>query len=41
MRKRIMFFGPALGAVLATPAFDSATELPLLEPVPLGAVTRG
>ena len=41
MRKQIMFFRPELGTVLAAPAFDSATELPLLEPASLGAAMRG
>ena len=36
MRKRIMFFGSALVAVLATPGCDSATAPSEFEPGPLG-----
>ena len=39
MRKRIMFFGSTLVAVLATPGCDSATAPSEFEPGPLGAVT--
>ena len=39
MRKRIMSPGPALVAVLATLACDSATAPPPFEPGPLGVVT--